>query len=176
MKTAISLMILALLVSIPAWCDSIPPAGYLSLNGPGGTFTFSSGQLYADLQPYGGGTFTFSDISHSGYLYLSSPDLSLNGYLSKVFFNPRTRMLQGYFQGRLSEDGSSVIAVHGFFREQFNMAQGTGVWGTMRYGAAPEPSEWLLMVSGLIGVGGMAWRFASRWPRLVEKSDCRSGK
>jgi hypothetical protein len=152
-------LVLVLLTLVPsAKCDQIPLNDWLPTNGAGGGVSFVGGELSGSGGAYNGGTFSFTNSGHSGEMFVSGPDFTLQGSLSKTFFNPKTGLLQGYFYGTLQEDGQFRQIYHANFQESVNLKTGQLNWGWVRYGTAPEPGTWLTGLTGLLGIGAAWWR------------------
>jgi len=168
MKTAISLMIFALAASIPAWSDSISIDNYVSINGMGGSVTYnpSSPSIVGFGTTYDGGTYNYQASGTplyggrfaTGSLTVSTPNFFLVGSLSKIFFNPKTGLLQGAFVGELREDGTEVHIYHAVFYESINLSNNTNVSGHLVFSTAPEPGSMALLTTGLVGILGVVRR------------------
>jgi hypothetical protein len=168
MKTAISLLILALTASVPAWGDTIQISNYVSINGPGGSVTYnaSSPSISGSGMTYDGGTFSYQASGvpfdggrfATGSLSVSTPNFTLEGSLSKIFFNTKTGLLQGGFVGQLREDGTVIHIYHAVFYESVNLSNNTNVSGHLTFSTAPEPGSMALSITGLLGIFGIVLR------------------
>ena len=163
MKTPALPMILALAMSIPAWSDAIPINNNVAINGAGGSVTYSptSPSIVGFGTTYDGGTYNYSASGTplhggrfaTGSLTVSTPNFSINGGLSKMFFNPKTGLLQGGFEGKVCEGGSCLNVYHAVFYESINLGNNTNRSGFLVFSTAPEPGSMGLLATGLIGIG-----------------------
>jgi hypothetical protein len=179
MKRAISLLIIALAASVPAWCDSIPTSNYVSINGAGGSVTYNSNSpsIVGLGTTYDGGTYNYQASGTpiyggrfaTGSLTVSTPNFSLEGSLSKIFFNPKTGLMQGAFIGQLREDGTVIHIYHSVFYETVNLGNDTNVSGHLVFSTAPEPGSMELLTTGLVGILGVVLR---RKSVAKQRSDC----
>jgi hypothetical protein len=168
MKTAISLLIIALAASVPAWGDAIQISNHVSINGLGGSVSYnaSSPSISGFGTTMDGGTFNYQASGvpldggrfATGSLNVSTPNFSLEGSLSKIFFNTKTGLLQGGFVGQLREDGMVIHINDGVFYETVNLSNNTNVSGHLTFSTAPEPGSMALSITGLAGILGVILR------------------
>ena len=162
----IPLLLLPILAVSLAHADSIPLGPNLAINGPGGTVVYNGDPSISGYGPaLDGGSFYFSASGiplnggkfASGTLSVSTPDFTLNGALSKIFFNPKTGIFQAAFTGRLGWPGGAMEVYHATFYETINLQSHSFSHGYVVISSAPEPSSLPLVITGLVGIT-VLWR------------------
>lgn len=150
-------------------------ADIIQVNGSGGTAIYNrdTPSLFGTGPSIGGGSFTFSVSGvppswvpgrfYTGYLTATLGNFSLRGNLSRIFFNPRTGLLQAHFQGQLRDStGVRLLSmVHAEFYERVDLRNGALDGGYIAYSTAPEPGTTGLFVIG-VGMIFLAGRQAGR--------------
>jgi hypothetical protein len=149
------LLILAVVaISTFAMADTI------FLNSAGGTITYqpSVPSLYGNETgfsfavtgdpPPGAGKF------HSGWLTVDTSTLYATGTLKNIFFNSKTGLLQGVFQGTVTMNGQRTSVYHGIFYESVNLRGSSLNGGYMVFGNVPEPPTFWLLATGVLILAG----------------------
>jgi AbiV family abortive infection protein len=170
MRKALLLMVLALAASAPAFADSI------HLNNGGSFFGYSGSYLYGDAPSMNGGWMWFEVYNQSasgkfanGWLEEYDGNSWLYGNLTKSFFNSKTDILTGQFNGWQEswKSGNYTFSyVSGAFTERLYPQYNGGGWsyGTMGNGylhggtTVPEPSSLVFTGTGLAGLAGLVRR------------------
>jgi hypothetical protein len=139
---------------------SLSFADTITLNSAGGTVTYQPTvpNLYGNETgfafdvtgdpPPGAGKF------HAGWLTVDTQGLQASGTLKNVFFNQKTGLLQGVFQGFVDLNGQRTNVYHGIFYESVNLKTGSLNGGYLVYGTVPEPPTFWLLATGLLLLAG----------------------
>ena len=162
---ALLVMFLAVAASVPACGDSI------HVNGPGGWFDENSGSYLDGYVPStNSGWIEFESYSQgasgrfaSGWLEKYNGSSLLDSNLSKSFFNPKTAIFAGQFNGWQEswKNGSYTFSyVSGTFTVRLYTQYNGGRWsyGTLGNGyihtgtTVPEPTSFVFTGTGLAGL------------------------
>ncbi len=153
-KHELFLVLAVLLISAICRADPIPFGNFIVTNQAGGTVSY--------LQAIGGSTLSGSGdgwlfstgigINASGSLDVTTSQFSLEGELSRIYFNVKTGLLQAQFVGQLRWPTGVFHVYHAVFYESIDLAHKTTLGGHVVISEAPEPGTIWLMLSGIVGV------------------------
>jgi len=149
---------LALLIVLATslWANPIPFGNYITTNDAGGTVVYAQGIGGSILSGSGSGWLfqTGIGINASGSLEVTTAQYSLEGTLSRIYFNTNTGLLQAQFVGQLRWPTGVFHVYHATFYESVDLVNKTTRGGHVVISESPEPSTLWLLGTGLAIIAG----------------------
>jgi hypothetical protein len=149
---------LAIFILLTASCfaDPIPFGNFIITNQPGGVVTYAQGIGGAFVSGSGSGWLfqTGVGVTSSGTLDVTTALYTLDGTLSRIYFNTKTGLLQAQFIGQLRWATGVYHVYHATFYESISLANKTTNGGHVIISEAPEPTTLWLLGTGLAVIPG----------------------